>query len=406
MIRSETSKSESWKIAFGGLLAMAAALGVGRFVYTPILPLMLDALGWSKADAGLVASANFLGYLAGAVMAGWPVFAAAARRWLLAALAVSAATTAGMSLPPAMYAIMAMRFAGGVASAFVIVCASTVVLEWLSARRRSDLAAIHFAGVGAGIFVSAAAVAASAANGLDWQALWAVSGVLAAAAGLVAAALLRPASGNALRRPPAAAGDAKSAPAAPAPLASAPVRMIVAYGLSGFGYVVTATFLVAIVRQSPAIRPLEPWIWLLFGLAAIPSVPLWQWLGNRIGLTRAYAAACIVEAAGVAASVDWVTASGVCVAAVLLGGTFMGLTALGLMSGRALAGGRPQRVISLMTVSFSVGQMTGPSVAGFLAERMGSLRMASLLAAAALVLAALLAVWSPPLPSGRLQASK
>jgi predicted MFS family arabinose efflux permease len=170
--------------------------------------------------------------------------------------------------------------------------------------------------------------------------------------------------------------------------------MIAAYGLFGFGYVITATFLVTIVRQSPGIAALEPWIWMLFGLAAVPSVPLWQRLGNTIGLMPAFAVASIIEAIGVAASVDWATASGVCVAAVLLGGTFMGLTALGLMSGRALAGGEPQRVVSLMTVSFSAGQMVGPSIAGYLAERTGSLRAASLLAAAALVVAAALAMWS------------
>ena len=55
------TSSESLKVAVSGLLAMAAALGIGRFVYTPILPFMLDALRWSKVDAGLVASANFLG---------------------------------------------------------------------------------------------------------------------------------------------------------------------------------------------------------------------------------------------------------------------------------------------------------------------------------------------------------
>jgi predicted MFS family arabinose efflux permease len=387
--KSETRKTETgeaWKTAAAGLLAMAAALGIGRFVYTPILPVMLDALAWSKADAGLVASANFLGYLAGAVIAGWPVFAADARKWLLIALAVSAATTLGMGLPADVYAIMALRFAGGVASAFVIVCASTVVLDRLAAAGRSDLAAIHFAGVGAGIFVSAAAVAVSNANGAGWQSLWLVSGVLAALAALLVAILLRPASDSALQRPSAAAGSTRPAP----------LKMIAAYGLFGFGYVITSTFLVTIVRQSPAIEPLEPLIWMLFGVAAVPSVPLWQWIGHRIGLTQAYAAACIVEAAGVAASVNSATASGVCAAAVLLGGTFMGLTALGLMSGRVLAGGGPQRVISLMTVSFSVGQMIGPAVAGFLAENTGSLRVASLLAAAALVLAALLAARSAP----------
>ncbi len=387
--KSET-KGDSWKTAVAGLLAMAAALGIGRFVYTPILPAMLDALGWSKADAGLVASANFLGYLAGAVIAGWPVFAANARKWLLLALAVSAATTLGMSLPPDIYAIVALRFVGGVASAFVIICASTVVLDRLAAAGRASLAAVHFAGVGAGIFVSAAVVAASSATGMGWQALWLISGALAALAALIAALLLRSASGSALRRPSAVDAAAKPAP----------VRMIAAYGLFGFGYVITATFLVTIVCQSPAIAPLEPWIWMLFGIAAVPSVPLWQRLGHRVGLMRAFAVACIVEAAGVAASVDWMTAPGICAAAVLLGGTFMGLTALGLMSGRALAGGQPQRVISLMTVSFSVGQMAGPSVAGFLAEHTGSLRLPSLLAAAALVLAALLAAW-PTAPAAR-----
>jgi predicted MFS family arabinose efflux permease len=383
MSRYETKvgSRDSWKIAFGGLLAMAAALGIGRFVYTPILPTMLDALGWSKADAGLVASANFLGYLAGAVIAGWPVFAASARRWLLIALAVSAATTAGMGMPPDKYAIMTMRFAGGMASAFVIVCASAVVLERLSTAGRADLAAIHFAGVGVGIVVSAAAVAASATSGIGWQWLWAISGASAAFAAFLATMLLRPA-GNGSRRVSVAADGAKPAP----------VRMIVAYGLFGFGYVITATFLVTIVRQSPDVRPLEPWIWMLFGLAAVPSVPLWQWLGNRIGFMHAYAVACVIEAVGVVASVGWVTVPGVCMAAVLLGGTFMGLTALGLMTGRALSGGRAQRVISLMTVSFSAGQMVGPSVAGFLAERTGSLRQASLLAAAALLLAAVLAL--------------
>jgi predicted MFS family arabinose efflux permease len=378
------TRSESLNVAFGGLLAMAAALGIGRFVYTPILPLMLDTLGWSDADAGLVASANFLGYLAGALIAGQSIFSSAARKWLLIALAISATTTAGMGFPLEIYAIMAVRFIGGVASAFVIVCASTVVLDRLSVAGRGNLAAIHFAGVGAGIFVSAAAVAASIANGTGWRSLWVASGSLAALAGLFAVILLRPASDNSLRRSSAEASGAEPAP----------VKMIVAYGLFGFGYAITATFLVTIVRQSPEIRSLEPWIWMLFGIAAVPSVPLWQRLGHSIGLRRAYAMACVVEAIGVAASVDWVTSFGVCVSAVLLGGTFMGLTALGLMSGRALAGGHSQRVISLMTVSFGAGQMIGPSVAGFLAESTGSLRLASRLAAGALVLAALFAVWS------------
>ncbi len=168
--------------------------------------------------------------------------------------------------------------------------------------------------------------------------------------------------------------------------------MAVAYGLFGFGYVITATFLVAIVRLTEEVRVLEPWIWILFGLAAIPSVTIWARLGERIGAMNAFAVACIVEAVGVAASVEWVTITGVCVSALLLGGTFMGLTALGFIAARALSAGNPHQAFGRMTASFGIGQMVGPTLAGFLSEQLGNFRVASLIAAGALLAAAALAV--------------
>jgi predicted MFS family arabinose efflux permease len=380
------SKKESWRLVLGGLLAMAAALGIGRFVYTPILHVMLDALGWTKVDAGLVASANFLGYLIGAILAAGKIFSANPRRWLLAALLVSAVTTAAMAAPSQMHAFIALRLLGGMASAFVIVSASTLVLERLSAAGHGDLAAVHFAGVGVGVMVSAAAVAALIALGGGWRSLWAVTGLLAfVAVPLVAAVIPAAMKSRPVERPAQRTG-------AKPRLAG----IIVAYGLFGFGYVITATFLVAIVRETAEIRPLEPWIWVLFGFAAVPSVPVWQRLGRRIGLARAYALACLVEAIGVAASVEWTTIAGACLSAVLLGGTFMGLTALGLMCARAASGDRPHRAIALATASFGAGQMIGPTLAGVLSEYSGSLRGASLAAAAALVLAAAIACFRPP----------
>jgi predicted MFS family arabinose efflux permease len=168
--------------------------------------------------------------------------------------------------------------------------------------------------------------------------------------------------------------------------------LIIAYGLFGFGYIITATFLVTTVRLTPELRVLEAFIWVLFGAAATPSVALWSWAGQRMGLTRAFALACPIEALGVAASVEWVAVPGVCLSAVFLGGTFMGITALGLMAGRQLSGGDRQRALGLMTSSFASGQMTGPTVAGLLFDSLGSLPVPSLVAAAALVLAAWLAV--------------
>jgi MFS family permease len=170
--------------------------------------------------------------------------------------------------------------------------------------------------------------------------------------------------------------------------------MVVAYGLFGFGYVITATFLVTIVRMTEEVRGFEPWVWVLVGLAAIPSVAFWTRLGGRIGIMNTYAVACIIEAVGVAASVEWVTMSGVCFSALVLGGTFMGLTALGFMAARSLSSENSHQAFGRMTASFSIGQMAGPTLAGFLSERSGSFRLASLAAAAALIVAAALAVWT------------
>ena len=361
---------------------MAAALGIGRFVYTPILPAMLGALGWSKSDAGLVASANLLGYFVGALLAGRPLVAARPRFWLITALAISAASTAAMAAPSDIASFIALRFVGGIASAFVIVCASTLVLERLALSGRGSLSAIHFAGVGSGIMISAIAVSAMLASGADWRSLWIGAGAIALLGAIVASWLI-PATHNI-----AASSETKIPVAGPSRLGP----MVVAYGLFGFGYVITATFLVTIVRLTDEVRVLEPWVWVIFGLAAIPSVTFWARLSERIGIMNAFAAACVIEAIGVAASVEWVTIPGVCLSALLLGGTFMGITALGFMAARALSAENTQRAFGRMTTSFSIGQLIGPTLAGFLSERSGSFRAASLIAAIALIAAAALAI--------------
>jgi predicted MFS family arabinose efflux permease len=372
----------SLALAFGGLAAIAAAIGIGRFVYTPILPAMMSALGWSKSDAGLVASANLLGYFAGAMLAGRPFAIARPRFWLLAALAISAASTAAMGLPSDVASFVGLRFIGGIASAFVIVCSATLVLDRLSLSGRRSLSAIQFAGVGFGIMISAIAVSSMLAWGAGWRSLWIGTGSLAMLAAVAAALLIPPADDVGVSMKPEPAGAPPSGIGA----------MILAYGLFGFGYIITATFLVAMVRLTEEVRVLEPWVWTLFGLAAIPSVTVWNWLGKRIGILSAFAAACAVEAVGVATSVEWVTIPGVCLSALLLGGTFMGITVLGFMAGRILSAGNPHRTFARMTASFSIGQMVGPALAGLLSERFGDFRVASLIAAGALVVAAALAI--------------
>jgi predicted MFS family arabinose efflux permease len=367
------------RLALGGLVALAVAMGVGRFVYTPILPAMMDA-GLSRAGAGFVASANFIGYVVGALAAATPSLPGSRRAWALGALFASGATTLAMGFAEGMTAYLAIRFAGGMASAFVLVLSSTLVLERLARAGRGDLSAVHFAGVGMGIALSAALVSGLIAVGADWRTLWLVTG----AASLMAVPFV------AWATPPLA--EAASAGGPPAPLAPSRslIGLVVAYGLFGFGYVVTATFIVAIVRDQPDLRALEPFVWLVVGLTAAPSVALWTALGRRIGVMAAFTVACLLEAVGVAASVLWMSATGALVAAVFLGGTFMGVTALGIVEARALSSGDPRRVLAVMTASFGIGQILGPLIAGFAAERTGDYVAPSLLAAGALIAAALI----------------
>ncbi len=197
-------------VRFGGMLALAAGMGIGRFVYTPILPDMAAALGLSKSAAGLIASANFLGYLAGALLAALPHLPGGRRAWFLGGLAASAATTAAMALPDAMLAFLLLRFAGGVASAFVLVLGSALVLDRLAMLHRPGRAALHFAGVGVGIAASSMLVDALQAAGADWRSLWLASGVVSALAVPFAAWLVPDAAESGGR---ATAGRAMSAPA-------------------------------------------------------------------------------------------------------------------------------------------------------------------------------------------------
>ena len=360
---------------------MAVAIGIGRFVYTPILPPMIAELRFGTLTAGVVASANFAGYLAGALMISRLSLPGPPTAWLTGSLLASAVTTAAMGLTDAVAGFIVLRFLGGVASALALILSSALVLDRIARAGRPALGALHFSGVGLGIAVSATLVAVLSGFGLAWPARWWGSGALSVVGALAVPWLI----------PAGVAGPAPSAAVSHA--ASSPTlrRMTIVYGLFGFGYVITATFLVAIVRDTPSIRALEPVIWVVVGLAAAPSVAFWTWLGRRFGTKTAFALAAITEAAGVLASVTPLGMGALCASGVLLGGTFMGLTALGLIRARELATGDPRRAIAAMTASFGIGQILGPAVAGFVSDATGGFALASILAAAGLIIAAWLA---------------
>jgi MFS family permease len=373
------------RLALAGMVAMAVAMGIGRFVYTPILPGMMEEVGLSARYAGLIASANFLGYLLGAVAAGGNWAQGRERTIMIAGLVANALLSAAMAVGTGVLAFIVLRFLAGLASAFVMIFTTGIVFSHLAAGGRDDLQAFHFAGVGLGIAASSVMMAGLIGVHAGWQAGWLGAAALSAAGIAVAALVID-------RGPVATGGSIRREP--PLPGGRPIVFTILAYGLFGFGYIVTATFLIAIVRDGGGGRLFETGVWLVTGLAALPSVFLWNAVARRIGLAAAFVLGCLVEALGVAASVGLGGWTGPLLGGVLLGGTFVGLTALGLQAGRELAPASPRRVLAVMTAAFGIGQILGPIAAGFIAERTGDFVLASVLAAVALLAAGLASLMS------------
>lgn len=365
------------------MIAMAVAMGIGRFVYTPILPGMMEELHLSAADAGWIASANYLGYLAGAFAAAGGWAHGRERLLMLAGLGASALLAALMGLSDTIAAFLVIRFLAGLASAFVMVFLASIVFSHLAAAGRNDLQAWHFGGVGLGIAVSSVLMAVLVSEHAGWAAGWLWSAAISACGFIVVALLVD--SG------PLASGDTGREPALPKDRSL--TKVIVAYGLFGFGYVVTATFLVAIVRQGGGGRVFEAVVWMVTGLAGFPSVWLWQKISARIGLYATYALGCFVEVVGIVASVAVGGRTGPLLGGLLVGGTFIAITALGLQTARQLAPQAPRRTFALMTASFGLGQIIGPIAAGLLAQASGDFFLASIAAAAVLVASGVI-IWS------------
>ena len=367
-------------VALAGTLVMAAAVGIGRFAYTPLLPPMQEALGWSVSQAGDIASSNFLGYMVGALVAAALTQRGERRLWLCAAMLLSVVTTSAGGVVVSFPAWLGIRFFAGIASAFCLVLSTAIISEFLASCSRPQLGALHFAGVGVGIVVSVLVIELVRLSGFSVFGQWAGLGItsipLLAGSWLIIRVL--PNQEGAGKR---GTSDASKGKASTPPLLK---KLIVAYGLFGFGYVVTATFIVAMARRLDHATLVEPLTWIVFGLIAAPSVLAWQRLALRLGMFPTLRLAYGVEAVGVLLAGFGPGHVALVTGGALLGGTFMGITALGLMAARQIATSHQGRAIGWMTASFGLGQLLGPAMAGRLAQMTQGFEAPSLIAASLL----------------------
>lgn len=369
------SRTRRLPAALSAALILAVGMGLGRFAFTGLYPLMVRDGVLSVAGGSLAASANYAGYLLGALLLARSHERHAARVCVIA-LAGTLITLAAMAIPaPAWFAI-GVRLLAGVLSAMALVGAAQWLLQSMG---ESHGAPMMFAGVGVGILVSAELIAAGNAFGLGSAAIWCVL----ALAGLVLALLAVPA----LRRPEASADAAGGHASGQVPSLSAQVILLV-YGLAGFGYIITATYLPLLMKGGlGAIDPLQ--VWAAFGLGAAPSCFLWHGLHLRLGSRCALALNLLLQAVGVMLPALGDSAFLYLGSAVLVGGSFMGTVTIAMPAARAVAGQVRFNMLAAMTALYGVGQIIGPLLASALHRMTGSFIPALGAAASALLIGAL-----------------
>ena len=325
---------KQWRLAGQGAAALAGGMGIGRFAYTPILPLMHSQAGLSPRLGAALATANYTGYLAGA-LAAVVVPRLLHSRWALRlSLLILAATLALMPLSPSLW--LGLRLVAGIASALVFVIAVNAVLP----RLQSHHVGWTFGGVGAGIAVSGMVLV-----GGSWRTAWWITALLTVACAIPAWHL----TGSSA--PATVAGGTRSRHF---------TALLTSYTLEGIGYIIAGTFLVAAINET-ASGPAGTSAWIVVGLAAVPSTALWARLGRRWSRSALLMVALLVQAVGIALPAVLPTVAAALISAALFGATFLGVANLAIALGTEL---RVPHAVAILTTGYSLGQIVGPLAVG------------------------------------------
>ncbi|MFM0736473.1 YbfB/YjiJ family MFS transporter [Paraburkholderia xenovorans] len=365
--------------AIDAALIMAIGMGFGRFAFTAIYPHMVDEGLLSLHGGSLAASANYAGYLVGALLA-IRAQAHSAHRLCLWSMAGTALCLAILSIVEATWIIVAVRGIAGVFSALAMVAASLWLLEH---RRQLHHAPLLYAGVGLGIAVSAELLVLGTHVGLHSKGLWLLLGVTSLIIGLAATpGLVARGSATLASSPGATAGTQKTVK---------PWPLVAIYGLAGLGYIVTATYLPLLVKSTlPNVDPAH--VWAVFGLGAAPSCFLWHRLHERLGTRAALLTNLVIQAAGVVLPIVAQSAAGYLLSALLVGGTFMGTVTIAMPAAQRVAGKVRGNLMAIMTVIYGIGQIAGPMVANVLYAHSHTFSSSLVAAAGALIVAAIMSV--------------
>lgn len=366
----------------GGIFSLMIAMGIGRFAYTPILPLMQEALTFTDAVAGYLASSNYAGYFVGAILTGFLPLKKHKTFYLRGSLLVSIITTCMMGLSHSYILMLIIRFISGVASAFIFVLASSIVLDKLAAAGKTDWSGYFYSGVGLGIFFSTLFIP-SFNDLFMWEGVWVGLSIISSILTVFVWFWLKDSPNTIIKK------DEQVVITQAPPLKWLP-WLIIAYGLEGLGYIVTGTFIVSIAEKTSTFSSNPAFVWMVVGLGAIPSCIIWSTLAKKWGFVKSLVFSMTLQALGIALPVFWLSQTSLIISALLFGATFMGITTLATTLARQMNPTNSSRIIGYLTAIYAVGQMIGPTIAGILSSYTQSYNSALIGAAGVILIGAVL----------------
>ena len=374
-VQNSTINEERLRVILAGISALILTVGIARFAYTPMLPVMRSEAGLSALAGGWLATINYAGYMLGVLIAS--AISDLRSKFVLYrwGLIAAVATTVATGYTDNVYLWAVLRFASGLSSIAGILLASGLILNWLLRTGQKPELGLHFIGLGLGVALSGLCAAAMAGR-LAWDGQWIALGALGMLFFIPAWFWM----------PAPAPSDGPHAAGASANAGRAWMAILQGiYFCAGFGYVVSATFVVAIVERFPSLSGWGNWIWVLVGLAAVPSSYLWDRIARAIGEIPALMLAFALQTVSILLTALSNTAAANITAAILFGGTFAGIVSLTLaLVGRFLPH-NPAKAMARLTISYGVAQIIAPAMAGLMARASGDYRGALFVAGAVMI---------------------
>lgn len=365
-------------IIFGGILFLVVAMGISRFAFTPLLPFMREDEGLSLQVGGWLASSNYIGYFLGSLGAGF-IFKRK-KEFLLANVVINVLSIVAMGLTAVLAPWLILRFIAGLTGGFIFVLTSSIVMDYLATHLLTRWSGFVFSGIGLGIAISGLVVPYLESL-VAWQGTWIGLGILSALLVTTTAVLWRNLTVH---------NSEKAVKSHDTNIWRGFMPwLILAYGLEGFGYIITGTFLVDIIYNIESLRAFAGYSWVVAGIAAIPSAPLWVSLMTKLSPVKAMAIAYALQIFGIILPVLSQTVWSVLLSAFLFGMTFVGLVSMTTGYARQLFPKQSGMVVSVLTTFYAFGQIIGPILASKLDAYYNSYKAPLLLAGAVVTIALL-----------------